>query len=377
MNWIIRIALDGHEPEEVSSLVRQTLRVSMNRRRFIKNFGALPMAVGLPQLAMGQTAQPDWQSLKAGYALRLKKMLASGALPYIDIESSCNSTKIDVQAVARSMDALNIGLMALSADIGKNRFAEGVRYDDLSKRLLASFPDRFIPIGNGGQPPALTDAPGEFLDAQEQAAREGQILLLGEYEFRHYPSPRQAKRDTEERDVDIPLDGPAGHRLFRLSEATGLPFQIHYEIEDALLPVLEKMLEQYPRARVVWCHLAQVRYLERASRYSPSYVEGLIQRFPQLCFDTAFGDGSSIYPPSGQKHSRIWNGDTLKKEWRDLIVAHPRRFLSALDLGQDRMHRMNEYDAKHRRFLDQLPEEARHQVAWRNAWRLLFGEEFG
>lgn len=349
----------------------------MNRRRFITTVAATPWATCLPRLTMGQAAQPDLQSLKAGYALRLKKILATGALPYIDIESSCNATKVDVHAIAKAMDELNIGLMALSADIGKNRFAEGVRYDDLAQRLLASFPDRFIPIGNGGQPPALTDAPGEFLDAQEQAAREGKILLLGEYEFRHYPSPRQAKRDTEERDVDIPLDGPIGHRLFRLSETTGLPFQIHYEIEDALLPTLEKMLEQYPGARVVWCHLAQVRYLERASRYAPAYVEGLIQRFPGLCFDTAFGDGVSTYPPSGQKHARIWNGDVLKKEWRDLIAAHPRRFLSALDLGQDRMHRMTEYDAKHRRFLAQLPEEARHQVAWRNAWQLMFGEEFG
>ncbi|MFO6420591.1 amidohydrolase family protein [Hylemonella sp. W303a] len=349
----------------------------MNRRRFITTFGAFTVAAGLPRFAMGQAASLDVPSLKAGYALRLKKLLAAGALPYIDIESSCNSTKIDVQAVAKAMDELNIGLMALSADIGKNRFADGVRYDDLSQRLLASFPDRFIPIGNGGQPPALTDAPGEFLDAQEQAARDGKILLLGEYEFRHYPSPRQAKREPEERDVDIPLDGLEGHRLFRLSEATGLPFQIHYEIEDVLLPTLEKMLAQYPGARVVWCHLAQVRYLERASRYSPTYVEGLIQRFPGLCFDTAFGDGASVYPPSGQKHARIWNGEALKKEWRDLIVAHPRRFLSALDLGQDRMHRMHEYDAKHRRFLAQLPEEVRHQVAWRNAWRLMFGEEFG
>jgi hypothetical protein len=57
-----------------------------------------------------------------------------------------------------------------------------------------------------------------------------------------------------ERDVNIPIDGPTGHRLFRMSERTGLPFQIHYEVEDELLAPLEQMLGQYPKAKVIWWH---------------------------------------------------------------------------------------------------------------------------
>jgi hypothetical protein len=48
----------------------------------------------------------------------------------------------------------------------------------------------------------------------------------------------------------------------------------------------------------------------------------------------------------------------------------------ALDLGEDRLDRIREYDYKHRSFLKRLPDEIRQQVAFRNAWRLLFGEEF-
>ena len=162
-----------------------------------------------------------------------------------------------------------------------------------------------------------------------------------------------------------------------MSEKTGLAFQIHYEIEDELLPPLESMLEKYPKAKVIWCHLAQIRYIERASRYNPAYVESLIKRFPNLYFDTAFGDADSIYPLSGQHHARVWARDgSLKPEWRDLIVAHSERFLSALDLGGDRMYQIVEYDRKHRIFLKQLPESARHQVAYGSAWTLLFGEGF-
>lgn len=346
------------------------------RRSLLKALAALPVLAALPRPSRAEAAL-DFAKLKAGYAARLKKILASGGLPYIDIESSCNSTRVDIDYVANYMDKLGIGLMALSADVGKGRFNKGVRFDRLSERLLAAYPDRFVPVGNGGQAPALAEAPEAFLDAQEAAAKARQILLLGEFEFRHYPSPRQVKRGELERDARIPIDGPIGERVFAISEQTGMPFQIHYEIEDELLPPLERMLERHPTAKLIWCHLAQIRYIERASRYGPAYVEGLIKRFPNLYFDTAFGDSSSIYPLSNQRHARIWAGDgSLKAEWRDLIAAAPQRFLSALDLGGDRIGRIAEYDMNHRNFLKRLPAEARHQVAYRSAWSLLFGEEF-
>jgi len=274
------------------------------RRSVIKAFCALPLIACLPSIGHAQNIV-DFSKLKGGYAQRLKKILAAGELPYIDIESSCNSTKLDIDSVANSMDQLNIGLMALSAEIGKGQFKKSVRFDKLSEQLLAQYPDRFIPVGNGGQAPALTEATDEFLDAQEAAARTKQIMLLGEFEFRHYPSPRQVKRGEMERDVHVPIDGPIGHRVFSMSEKTGVPFQIHYEIEDELLTPLENMLEQYPKAKVIWCHLAQIRYIERASRYTPVYVDALIKRFPNLYFDTAFGDSGSIYPPSNQRHARV------------------------------------------------------------------------
>ncbi|MFS2034733.1 amidohydrolase family protein [Polaromonas sp. CT11-55] len=347
------------------------------RRRVIQAMLGLPLGAALPGLGRAQ-GMADFGVLKGGYAQRLKKILAARELPYVDIESSCNPGKLDIDFVAGNMDRLNIGLMALSADIGQGEFKKGVRFHTLSEKLVAAYPDRFVPVGNGGQPPALTEAPTEFMDGQEAAIAKRQIMCLGEYEFRHYPSPRQVKHGSgDDRDVSVPIDGPVGHRVFALSEKTGVAFQIHYEIEDGLLAPLEAMLAQYPKAKVVWCHLAQVRYIERATRYNAAYVDGLIRRFPNLQFDTAFGDSASVYPLSNQRHARVWGSDGgLAREWRDLIVAHPKRFLSALDLGGDRMDRMVSYDQKHRYFLQQLPEEVRHQVAYRNAWSLLFGEEF-
>lgn len=351
---------------------------SQRRRRLLQ---CLALAPALGAMPVWPQANPDGERAQrlARYTQRLKALLQRGVLPYVDIESSCNAARTDLASLAARMDALGIGLMALSSDLGKGACQQGVRFDDFSAQTLAQFPDRFIPVGNGGQGPCFLETPGEFLAAQFQAFAQGKIDFLGEYEFRHYPSPRQVQRGQGEeitRDVQVPIDGAAGHQLFRFSHDTGAVFQLHYEIEDALLPALEKMLETYPRARVIWCHLAQVRYSERATRYSPAYVDGLIQRFPHLHWDTAFGNARSIYPLSGQRHARVWNAlGNLQSEWKDLLVAHPTRFLSALDLGGDRMDKIAKDDADHRRFLGQLPDAVRAQMAYRNAWRLLYGEE--
>ena len=155
----------------------------VTRRSMIKTFCALPFFGILSKPGYAENI-PDFSKLKEGYAQRLKKILASGELPYIDIESSCNSTKVDIDSVANNLDRLNIGLMALSADIGNGQFNKGVRFDKLSERLVAAYPDRFIPVGNGGQSPALTKATDEFLDAQEAAAKNKEIMLFGEYEIR-------------------------------------------------------------------------------------------------------------------------------------------------------------------------------------------------
>jgi hypothetical protein len=361
------------DPEAVQS---NEVTPMISRRGFIKTFCALPLIASLPRLANAENIV-DYSKLKEGYAQRLKRILASGELPYIDIESSCKAKKLDIDYIAKNLDRLNIGLMALSSDISKEEFEDSELSDDLQEKLLATYPDRFIPVGNGARPPALTEASKEFLDAQEAAVVAKQFMLLGEYEFRHYPSPRELKRGKTNRDVRIPIDGPIGHRLFSISEKTGISFQIHYEIEDELLAPLETMLGLYPKAKVIWCHLAQIRYIERSSRYSPSYVESLIKRHENLRFDTAYGDFNSVYHPSGQHHARVWASEgILKPEWRDLIVAYPKRFLSALDLGGDRLDQIVEYDHKHRNFLSCLPTETRHQVAYRSAWSLLFGEEF-
>ena len=323
------------------------------------------------------TGRFDIAALKPGYLKRIAAMRAAGKLPIFDIESSYDPGKIDLEDFVREMDRTGVAVMAFSPDLpGRDLKKKGITWSHHVFELIRLHPDHFYPTGNGGVHPAWTKNPARFLDDNERYIIAHGYPLMGEFEFRHYMSPRQAERNETHRDFALPIDGPEGERLFAFAEKTGIPFQIHYEIEDQLLPPLEAMLTRHPKAKVIWCHLAQIRYKERSTLYSPDYLRGLFARFPNLYIDTAFGGPYGIYGPSGQRHARVWtDGGDIRPEWTALIAEQPYRFLAALDIGGDRMDRLGDWVRNLRYFLDRLPEPSRQIVAYRSAWKLLFGEE--
>ena len=152
-------------------------------------------------------------------------------------------------------------------------------------------------------------------------------------------------------------------------------------MEDGLLPPLDKMLSRYPGARVIWCHLGRVRFGHRGRRYTAEYVRDMLARHPNLYFDISCSDAESVWPrKNGERVSRMWdeNREHLRPEWVDVVSSYPDRFLAAFDLGTDRLDERHlvHYDACVRRLLGELPADVRSRVAYRNAWRLLFREEF-
>ena len=271
----------------------------MDRRTLLRVCAGGFAAAFVPRLATAQTPAPfDIAQTKEAYRARISAILKTGTLPVIDIESSYDPTKIDLAAFVKSMDRSGIAQMALSVDQPGRLVNGGETWSHHNFELVRAYPDRFIPVGNGGNHPAWTRGADRFLDDNERFMAEHRYPLMGEFEFRHYPSPRQIERNELFRDVNIAIDSPQAHRLFAFAEKTGIPFQIHYEIEDALLAPFETMLARYPNAKVIWCHLAQVRYSARAARYSASYLRALLERNPNLYIDTAFDGPNSVYQPS-------------------------------------------------------------------------------
>ena len=333
------------------------------------DFSPIPLVTRMTDAA--KAAVPfDLTALKRNWRERIGAMRAAGVMPLIDIESTLDED-LDMRSLARQMDTEGVALIAFSG------FARGRGWSDAARYAVAADPWRYIPTGDGGLPPEFRNTPVEFVHTTRERIAQDGYPLMGEYEFRHYPSPDQIQRGNLKRDEDLPIDGTAGHLLFQFAADSGIPFQIHQEIEDRYLPPLEKMLAQYPKARVIWCHLAQMRYQARNTVYGPDYVRKLIERHPNLYFDLFSGPPDHVYPASREYPGKYWDRATgrLTPEWAKLIADHPWRFMTALDLNPFIMQAFSRKVAMQRAVLDSLPEAVREIVAYKAAWKLLFGEE--
>lgn len=304
---------------------------------------------------------------------RIQSILAKGVVPIIDTEATYNRA-IDFGYIMDQMDRLGVAQVAFAPFAGLG--------SEESLRMHSQYPSYFIPTTADGSSPHWYHDQENFVAQLRRDLLTGQYFLMGEFEIRHYPSPLQYKAGRMDRDVTVPIDSPAVHQLFRLAIETGIAFQIHYEIEDVLLPPLESMLARYPEAKVIWTHFGQVRYRERASRYSSDYVRGLIARFPNLYFDLGLPGPPHVHPATGQRDQMIYvytgmqpYGGYLDPEWQRLLEAFPERFLAASDIGADRYRQFGNQIARLRHLvLDRLSERAQHLIAYRNAWRLVTGE---
>lgn len=355
----------------------------MNRRRFIVgSAAALANASSLapsPSDAIEGSRQLSRAESISGWRQRIRAILAQGRLPIIDTEATYNPKLYDIDFIRNEMDRNDVAQIAF-APIFQSP-GGGVSSLDLHRQ----YPAYFIPTTSDGVTRHWFNDGQSFVDTAIAEIRSGEYFFMGEHELRHYPSPLQAKAGRNDRDITISLDSPAVQALFRFSEESGVAFQIHYEIEDVLLPPLETLFARYPGARVIWCHLGQIRYPDRSTIYGPNYVRWLIEKFPNLHFDLGLPGPPHVYPPSGARDMTIYeftksyppyNG-FLKKEWRDLINDHPERFLAASDIDGNRFREFPRAIARLRYLvMDQLNERARHLVAYRNAWRLIVREDW-
>ena len=342
----------------------------MNRRQFLMNAAmvtcSLPAMLSFgPAWAQAGNA-PSRQQAIAGWKRRLGGMLDRGRLPIIDLQATYVEGTTNVPRMIEHMNELDIAQIAFAPANAPS--------GEPSLALHRQYPEHFIPTTSSGEIPRWWRDPLAFLAVTRKDLEGGGYFFMGEHEFRHYPSPEQVKAGRTDRDITIDITGPAGDALFALSAETGVAFQIHYEIEDRLLAPLEAILERHPKARVIWCHLAMIRYPDRTRRYNAAYVGGLIQRFPGLHFDLAVPPPNAIYRPSGARHSTLFSNGQLDGDWKALMEKHPERFLSSSDY---RPPVADEYASQMTRqrtlILDVLSERTRHLVAYGNAWRLITG----
>jgi len=317
----------------------------------------------------------DMETYKGLWKERIGLLKAQGIVPLIDVESTFSPKTFDPLDYAKMMDRYGVALIAFSAHVlgfEKNKKV----WNDTARLIMKVDPYRYVPTTVAGIHPVWPGAPLEFVKKTIAKAESDNYPLLGEFEFRHYPSPRQVERNEFFRDVTIPIESEAAHLLFAFSQRTGKSFQIHYEAEDELFAPLEKMLTSYPGAKVIWCHLGQIRYSNRTKLYTPAYIKTLLERHPNLYFDLAFGASDSVYKPSGEYHATLWQGrgNSLNSQWKALIEAYPYRFLMAFDIGGDRHDELPKKVDVARDILKNFSLPTQEIIAYKAFWKLVFNE---
>ena len=346
-------------------------QIPFSRRSILKGAGAFAMGALLqPLCTVAVQADPfapavleKRQSLFSSYRGTLKGLINRSRLPIIDVEHHWGN-RMPIKDLIDKMDSNDVALTWLGANEGNG--------SQSSIDTCRLFPDRLVPTtihGDGRRWHGHDLSVVQELDAD---VRSGQYFAMGEFEARHYVS------STNNRDIHMPVDSESFHGVFRAAEATGVPFLLHHEAEDALLPELERMLSAYPQANVVWCHVGRNRNPQTWTQFpTADGVRRFIQKYPNLHFDVLQSGPMSIFPPTQALESVLYDGSrsaTLKSEWLQLFKAFPNRFLIGSDINTGRWSNYNQVMSRlQTSVLRVVSPKAAEQIAFKNAWRLMGG----
>lgn len=327
------------------------------------------------------------------WRVRIQYFLDKGVIPLIDLLSFLpreNSAPV-IRWTKDVMDEEGVALISFAGYWApKEPGSKGHRWDYFIHRVVNAESDRFILTTNKGGNKnwwkQKSGRPWDYIEQLEQQVLGGDYPFIGQIEFRHYMSNAQCKAGKTHRDIDIPLNGDNGHRVFQLSSQTGVPFSIHLEPEDKPLDALEEMLASYPKAKVIVSHFGQIRHPDRETKFGPKLVERLLSTYPGLYYDLSAGNPGRYYRCNDYKvmDTVIWEDsswgrqkNTLKVEYKDILTKFSNRFVVGFDYGP--YNRQSKSYLKKRiknvrLIMRDLSDYAKHNIGYRNAWFLLTGK---
>lgn len=296
---------------------------------------------------------------------RIREALKNGVLPVIDVEYH-HGGKIEIERLIKKMDENGVALTWF----GPN---EKLGSEE-SLRLNALYPDRFVPTTVHGDGKLWHGSDKAFLEKLAKDVRSARYFAMGEFEARHYPS------STNNRDVHMPVDSETMQAVFQLSGETGVPFLLHHEAEDKLLPELERMLAKYPKAKVIWCHVGRNRNPAKWKTFrTADAVRELLKKYPNLYFDLVQSKPGSKYHGTGYVEGIMYDvsswGVSLDAEWKKVFEEFPDHFVIGSDINTGRF---DNYDRVIETFrtivLKDVRKDVAEKIAFRNAWKLMSGE---
>jgi hypothetical protein len=245
---------------------------------------------------------------------RIREGLRRGFLPIIDVEFHYGQ-RIEIEKLIRRMDENGVALtwLAPGGDRGES---------ELSLVLNELYPDRIVPTTVSGDGRLWHSSDQGFLDKLATDVRSGRYFAMGEFEARHYHAGPSTSPDAHTR-----VDSEAMRVVFELSKEKNIPFLLHHEAEDKLLPELESMLSRYREAKVVWCHVGLNRNPNTWKKFRKAEaVREFLQKYPNLYFNFLASPPGAIFSGyvEGIMYKMSFIGFTLDPEWKKVIEEFPR-----------------------------------------------------
>ena len=255
--------------------------------------------------------------------------------PLIDAHSHLHAPEA-IEPLVAAMDRHRIARVALLG-VG------GVQKDDRAwiTRAAERHPDRVI---------ALAPVP-------DPLAADAARLLEKDLGSGRYKGAGEVHVHQASRKIRRAIDAPPFRALLDVCATHGVPFVVHDELTDGLVPELERALAQSRKATIVLAH---------GGSAEPSVLGGLLGRHENLLVDLSgmhFMRTPALATESG----------ALGAAWRSVLEERADRFLAGIDLWAPALFAPAMLDrlmSWTRRILGELQPTAAERIAHANATRL-------
>lgn len=283
-------------------------------------------------------------------------------LYFIDAHSQADQD-VDAETIVANMDAAGVRRTLLSVRSG--------RKPGFVVRLSAKLPERIVPSVTTKMWGYILDAKwphAKYYAALENQVESGRFKAMAEVLMFHSGCPKDRCPS-----VRVRADDPRVTTALEAAAANGWPFVPHIEFgslssaeRQEFMDGLEAMLRQYPEHPFALIHMGQLEARE---------ARRLIEAHKNIHFLTSHSNPISNLSGGGFKAwIEMFDGGSLKPEWRKLITDHSDRFVFALDNvwgkhWNDRDYYVDQV-ALWRKALGELPSAVANAVAHGNAERL-------
>jgi len=252
--------------------------------------------------------------------------------PLIDAHSHLDSDYLETLTTEEIIERLNRNQI--------DRILITSRNNNETLKLAERIPSRVIPFASiytEGADKADWFNSTEAFDKLREDLKTGQYQGIGELHlFAHNKN------------------SPLFEKTIKLASEYSLPILIHGDGE-----VIEHIFTVDPDATVIWAHLGTNPQVQ--------FLQPMLDRYPSLYLDTSVRDQRLM----GNLNRKGPLSDQLLSVWREFLIHNQDRVLIGMDaFSANRWKNYDEVVANIRLWLDQLPPEVSHKLAYQNASRL-------